>query len=84
MPGYYVKTGYPSLTPTYSLGSSARTGPAILIGSRNSKIGTQARIYAWMKSHGEGPQYIQFLIKVIGTNGNTGRGNTNPLSVIYL
>ena len=57
---------WPSLTPLYSLGSYGKTGPAILIGSRNSKIGTQGRIYAYMKNRGQGYQYIQFLLKVIG------------------
>jgi hypothetical protein len=57
--------GYPPLTPTYGLGSYGRTGAAVLISSPRAKIGTQGRIYAWMKSNGQGPQYIQFLLKVI-------------------
>ena len=57
---------YPSLTPTYGLGSYGRTGPAILISSPRTKNGSQGRIYAWMKNHGQGQQYIDFLINAIG------------------
>lgn len=57
---------YPSLTPTYGLGSYGRTGPAVLISSPRTKNGSQGRIYAWMKNNGQGPQYIQFLINAIG------------------
>jgi len=57
---------WPSLTPTYGLGSSSRTGTAILISSPRTKNGSQGRIYAWMKNHGQGEQYIQFLISAIG------------------
>ena len=63
---YYVNTGYPVLTPSYGLGSYGRTGPALLISSPRNSVGSQGRIYAWMKSHGQGPQYIQFLLKSIG------------------
>jgi hypothetical protein len=59
--------GYPVLTPTYGLGSGARTGAAILISSPRTKNGSQGRIYAWMKNNGQGPQYIQFLINTLGT-----------------
>ncbi len=58
--------GYPSLTPTPGLGSYGRTGAAILIGSSRSGSASQGRIYVWMKSHGYGQQYIQFLLKAIG------------------
>lgn len=58
--------GYPVLTPTYGLGSYGRTGPAVLISSPRTKNGSQGRIYAWMKNQGQGPQYIQFLINVLG------------------
>ena len=58
--------GYPSLTPAYGLGSYGRTGPAILISSPRTKNGSQGRIYAWMKSRGQGQQYIEFLMNVIG------------------
>ena len=56
---------YPSLTPFYGLGSYGRTGAAVLISSPRNKIGSQGRIYAWMKSNGQGPQYIQFLLSVV-------------------
>ena len=52
---------YPSLTPYYGLGSFGRTGAAILISSPRTKNGSQGRIYAWMKNHGQGQQYINFL-----------------------
>jgi len=58
--------GFPSLTPTYGLGSYGRTGAGILISSPRTKNGSQGRIYAWMKNHGQGQQYIQFLLKVLG------------------
>jgi hypothetical protein len=58
--------GYPSLTPAYGLGSYGRTGPAILISSPRTKNGSQGRIYAWMKNHGQGQQYIYFLMNAIG------------------
>lgn len=57
---------WPSLTPAYGLGSYGRTGPALLISSPRTKNGSQGRIYAWMKNHGQGQQYINFLINVIG------------------
>lgn len=56
----------PSLTPTYALGSYGRTAGGILISNARSKNGSQGRIYAWMKNRGQGPQYINFLIKVLG------------------
>ena len=58
--------GYPVLTPAYGLGSYSRTGAAILISSPRTKNGSQGRIYAYMKSRGQGPQYINFLINVLG------------------
>ena len=59
---------YPSLTPTYGLGSYGRTGAALLISSPRNKIGSQGRIYAYEKTIGRGPQYIQFLLKQIPPN----------------
>ena len=59
--------GHSVLTPTYGLGSGARTGSAIGISGPRTKNGSQGRIYAWMKNHGQGPQYIQFLMSIIGT-----------------
>ena len=64
---------WPSLTPTYGLGSGARVGPALLISSPRPKNGSQGRIYAWMKNHGQGQQYIQFLIQAIGPQPNVSR-----------
>ena len=58
--------GYPVLSPTYGLGSYGRTGAAVLISSPRTKNGSQGRIYAWMKNHGQGQQYIYFLINAIG------------------
>jgi len=57
---------WPSLTPTYGLNTNGRTAAAILLGGPRTKNGSQGRIYAWMKNHGQGPQYINFLIKVLG------------------
>lgn len=64
--------GYPVLSPTYGLGSYGRTGPAVLISSPRTKNGSQGRIYAWMKNHGQGPQYVQFLINLIGPRPGVG------------
>lgn len=58
--------GYPPLTPAYGLGSYGRTGAALLISSPRTKIGSQGRIYAYQKSRGQGQQYINFLINVLG------------------
>jgi hypothetical protein len=58
--------GYPVLSPTYGLGSYGRTGAAVLISSPRTKNGSQGRIYAWMKNHGQGQQYVQFLINALG------------------
>jgi hypothetical protein len=65
---------YPSLTPTYGLGSGSRTGAAILISSPRTKIGSQGRIYAYQKKTGQGQQYICFLLKALG-NRTTPCGN---------
>lgn len=75
---YNPNYGYPSLTPTYGLGSRARTGAAVLISSPRNTIGSQGRIYAWMKNHGQGPQYINFLLKILGPN----RGSVSAFSLI--
>jgi hypothetical protein len=58
--------GYPVLTPAYGLGSYGRTGAALAISSPRTKIGSQGRIYAFYKSRGEGQQYQQYLINVLG------------------
>ena len=72
---------YPSLTPAYGLGSYGRTGAAVLISSPRNKIGSQGRIYGYMKKIGQGPQYINFLLSVLPRNqGNPG----NAFSLIGL
>ena len=63
---YNRNVGYPVLTPAYGLGSYGRTGAAILISSPRTKIGSQGRIYAYMKNKGLGQQYVRFLINSIG------------------
>ena len=63
---YTRNVGFPSLTPAYGLGSYGRTGAAILISSPRNTIGSQGRIYSYMKNKGQGSQYIQFLIRAIG------------------
>jgi len=68
---------YTVLTPAYGLGSYGRTGPALLISSPRTKVGSQGRIYAWMKNHGQGPQYITFLLNSIGP-----QRYVNPLTYI--
>ena len=69
--------GYPSLNPTYGLGSYGRTGAAVLISSPRTKNGSQGRIYAWMKNHGQGQEYVQFLINALGP-----QPRVNPWSLI--
>lgn len=58
--------GYPVLTPAYGLGSYGRTGAALTISSPRTKIGSQGRIYAYMKSQGKGYEYEQYLINALG------------------
>ncbi len=58
--------GAPSLTPMYGLGSYGRTGPATIISSPRTKIGSQGRIYAYYKSQGKGYEYEQYLINAMG------------------
>lgn len=60
---------FPSLTPMYGLGSGARTGAAILISCPRTRIGSQGRIYAYMKHIGRGYQYEQELIQALGMPG---------------
>jgi hypothetical protein len=57
---------FPTLTPLYGLGSYGRTSSGILISSPRTKLGSQGRIYAWMKNNGQGPQYIDYLINILG------------------
>jgi hypothetical protein len=68
---------WPSLSPTYSLGSYGRTRGAILLGG-NSVIGSQGRIYSYAKKRGRGEAYKAYLL-------NSLRGGyvyKNPWSVI--
>ena len=58
--------GYPALTPAYGLGSYSRNGVALTISSPRTKIGSQGRIYAYMKSKGQGYAYEQYLINALG------------------
>ena len=58
--------GLPALTPAYGLGSYGRTGAALTISSPRTKIGSQGRIYAYMKARGQGQVYEQFLINALG------------------
>jgi len=56
--------GFPYLGNTTSgLGSYGRTSAAVLISSPRNKIGSQRRIYAFANRNGQGPQYINFLLK---------------------
>ena len=54
--------GFPALTPSYGLGSYGRTGSALLISSPRTKLGSQGRIYSYMKNIGQGQQYINYLL----------------------
>jgi len=69
---------YPSLTPTPGLGSYGRTSAAILISQPRSTIGSQGRIYQFYKSKGQGQQYINFLLKVLGSQPHI----NNPWSIL--
>jgi hypothetical protein len=70
----------PSLTPTYGLGSGARTGLAVAISSPRTKIGSQGRVYAFYSQRGQGELYKQQLATQLGVQFMP-RVN-NPLSVI--
>jgi len=61
-----MPNGYPALTPAYGLGSYGRIGPALIISSPRTKIGSQGRIYAYYKSRGRGQEYEQYLINALG------------------
>ena len=65
----------PYLTPTYGLGSSSRTGAAVLISSPRTKIGSQGRIYSYYKKIGQGPQYLALLNSILQYNPQTKPGN---------
>jgi len=70
---YTQSVGFSVLTPIYGLGSGARTGASILISAPRNRIGSQGRIYNWMKNHGKGPQYIDYLLFTLGKQP-TGNG----------
>lgn len=55
-----------TLTPTYGLGTSGRTGVSINISGPRTRIGSQGRIYAYYKNRGEGEAYKQHLIDALG------------------
>jgi hypothetical protein len=57
---------FPSLTPTYALGSYGRTAGAILIGNTHATIAGQNRIYAWYKRRGLGEEYKNYLLTGLG------------------
>ena len=61
-----MPSGFPALTPAYGLGSYGRTGAALTISSPRTKIGSQGRIYAFMKNNGQGYKYEQYLINALG------------------
>jgi hypothetical protein len=61
-----MQYGFPALTSMYGLGSYGRTGAATVISSPRTRIGSQGRIYAYYKARGEGQQYQQYLINVLG------------------
>jgi hypothetical protein len=77
MPRYNGPYSYPSLTPTYGLGSYARTGPAILVGGPRSKIGSQMRIYNYFRTPDSRAAYVLYLRKLIGPSPYT-----NPFSYL--
>jgi hypothetical protein len=57
---------FPSLTPTYGLGSYGRTAAAVLIGSPRSSIANQNRIYYFMRKSGRGEEYKNYLLNALG------------------
>ena len=61
-----ARTAFPSLTPTYGLGSYGRTAAAVLIGGPRSSIANQGRIYAWYSKRGQGQQYKNYLLRSLG------------------
>ena len=61
-----TRTAFPSLTPTYGLGSYGRTAAAILVGGPRTTIASQGRIYAWYSRRGQGQQYKDYLLSTLG------------------
>jgi hypothetical protein len=66
---------YPTLTPAFGLGSTARTGPALLISSPRNKIGSQGRIYSAQKRLGNGPAYFSFIANLLAGQSGSNRFN---------
>ena len=66
-PPYYVRTGFPSLTPAYGLGSYGRNAGALLISGSRTTIGNQGRIFSWYQARGLGEQYKAYLLRSLGT-----------------
>jgi hypothetical protein len=56
---------WPSLTPTYGLGSGARIVGAAAISSPRNKIGSAGRIYAYLKAHNDSYYALNFIQKSI-------------------
>jgi hypothetical protein len=67
----------PVLTSEYCFG---RTRPSIIIGSSRNKIGSQKRIYAHMKLHGQGYQYEQYLFNIINLRPPNNSEVLNPFN----
>ena len=61
-----MPSGFPALTPAYGLGSYGRSYTALTISSPRTKLGSQGRIYAFMKARGKGYEYEQYLINALG------------------
>jgi hypothetical protein len=61
-----TRTAFPSLTPTYGLGSYGRTAAAILVGGPRTTIASQGRIYAWYSRRGQGQEYKDYLLRSLG------------------
>jgi hypothetical protein len=56
---------WPSLTPTYGLGSGARIVGATAISSPRTKIGSVGRVYSFLKAHNDEYYALNFIQKSI-------------------
>jgi len=56
---------WPSLTPTYGLGSSTRIVGATAISSPRNKIGSVGRVYAYLKAHNNQFYALNYVQKSI-------------------
>ena len=74
MKSFRIPHSYPSLTPTYGLGSYGRTGPAIIIGGSRPKIGSQSRIYNYFRTPNERAAYVQFMSYLISNDRGAIKG----------